>query len=208
MAIAPKKPIPLPKSEQQQVQDLEKLLRRGVPALISPEGERIELPGTVVEVLRTAVEFMSHGQAVTLIPDNQAVTTQRAADILGMSRPFFIKQLESGLMAHHRVGNQRRVYLRDVLEFARKRARSVWLRWTSWHAMRSKPACTSGMYSPKAARTSEERSSPQSWMPPSWFQCRWLTRSLGLLLAHVFFAEMEPSFLDRARTQWARKAKP
>ncbi len=123
MAIAPKKTIPLPKSEQQQVQDLEKLLRRGVPALISPAGERIELPGTVVEVLRTAVEFMSHGQAVTLIPDNQAITTQRAADILGMSRPFFIKQLESGLMAHHRVGNQRRVYLSDVLEFAKKRDR-------------------------------------------------------------------------------------
>ena len=121
MAIAPNKSIPLPKSEQQKVQDLEKLLRRGVPALISPAGERIELPGIVVEVLRTAVEFMSHGQTVTLIPDNQAITTQRAADILGMSRPFFIKQLESGLMAHHRVGNQRRVYLRDVLEFAKKR---------------------------------------------------------------------------------------
>ncbi len=121
MAIAANEPIPLPKSEQQQVQDLEKLLRRGVPALISPSGERIELPGTVAEVLRTAVEFMSHGQTVTLIPDNQAITTQRAANILGMSRPFFIKQLESGLMAHHRIGNQRRVYLRDVLEFAKKR---------------------------------------------------------------------------------------
>src|ERR1700688_1425188 len=121
MAIAPKKPIPLPKSEQQQVQDLEKLLRRGVPALISPAGERIELPGTVVEVLRTAVEFMSHGQTVTLIPDNQAITTQRAADILGMSRPFFIKLLETGGMAYHRIGNQRRVYLRDVLAYAQKR---------------------------------------------------------------------------------------
>jgi excisionase family DNA binding protein len=38
-----------------------------------------------------------------------------------MSRPHFIKLLESGTMAHHRVGNQRRVYLRDVLEFAKKR---------------------------------------------------------------------------------------
>ena len=60
-------------------------------------------------------------KAVTLVPDNQVVTTQRAADLLGMSRPFFIKLLETGAMAHHRVGNQRRVYLRDVLEFARKR---------------------------------------------------------------------------------------
>jgi len=64
---------------------------------------------------------MSRGQAITLVPDNQAITTQRAADILGMSRPFLIKQLDAGLIAHHRVGNQRRVYLRDVLEFARMR---------------------------------------------------------------------------------------
>jgi excisionase family DNA binding protein len=64
---------------------------------------------------------MAEGKSVTLLPDQQVVTTQRAADLLGMSRPFFIKLLETGAMAHHRVGNQRRVYLRDVLEFAHKR---------------------------------------------------------------------------------------
>ena len=121
MTIAAKKPITLPDTEQQQVQALERLLRSGVPDLVSPGGERIELPGTVFEVLRTAVGFMSHGQTITLVPDNLVITTQRAADILGMSRPFFIKQLEGGLMAQHRVGNQRRIYLRDVLEFAKKR---------------------------------------------------------------------------------------
>jgi hypothetical protein len=130
MATAAKKPTSLPKSERQPVQDLEKLLRRGVPALISPAGERIELPGNVVEVLRTAVEFMSRSQTVTLNPDDRAITTQRADDILGMSRPFFIKQLESGIMAHHRIGNQRRVYLRDVLESPRDGTRSVLRRWT------------------------------------------------------------------------------
>ena len=89
--------------------------------MVSPAGERIELPNTVFEVLRTAVKFMSDGQTVTLVPDNKVVTSQSAADFLGMSRPFFIKLLETGAMAHHRVGNQRRVYLRDVLEFAKKR---------------------------------------------------------------------------------------
>src|SRR5271166_2838003 len=121
MSSATKKPTKLPDTEQQQVQALERALLRGVPAFVTSAGERIEIPGTVFEVLRTAVGFMSHGQAVTLVPDNQAITTQCAADILGMSRPFFIKQLEGGLMAHHRVGNQRRVYIRDVLEFAKKR---------------------------------------------------------------------------------------
>jgi excisionase family DNA binding protein len=121
MSSAAKKPTTLPATEQQQVQALERALLRGVPAFVTSAGERIEIPGTVFEVLRTAVGFMSHGHAVTLVPDNQAITTQRAADILGVSRPFFIKQLEGGLMAHHRVGNQRRVYLRDVLEFVKKR---------------------------------------------------------------------------------------
>ncbi len=115
------KAITLPDSEQQQVQALERALLQGVPAFVTVAGERVELPGTVFEVLRKVVGFMSHGQAITLVPDNQVVTTQRAADTLGMSRPHFIKLLESGTMAHHRVGNQRRVYLRDVLEFAKKR---------------------------------------------------------------------------------------
>ncbi len=121
MAIAMQKAIMLPDSEQQQVQALERALLQGVPAFVTVAGERVELPGTVFEVLRKVVGFMSHGQAITLVPDNQVVTTQRAADTLGMSRPHFIKLLESGTMAHHRVGNQRRVYLRDVLEFAKKR---------------------------------------------------------------------------------------
>jgi excisionase family DNA binding protein len=115
------KPIVLPSSDQQQVQVVERLLRAGAPALITSTGERVELPGTVVEVLRKAVGFLSHGQTVTLMPDNQAITTQCAANLLGMSRPFFIKLLDAGVMAHHRVGNQRRVYLRDVLAYETKR---------------------------------------------------------------------------------------
>jgi len=121
MAISAKKPISLPDSEKQQIHALERALRRGVPALVTPLGERIEIPSAIFAVLTTAVGLMSRGQAITLVPDNQAITTQRAADILGMSRPFLIKQLDAGLIAHHRVGNQRRVYLRDVLEFARMR---------------------------------------------------------------------------------------
>jgi len=121
MALAAKKPITLPETEQQQVQALERVLHSGVPAFVTSAGERIELPGTVFEVLRAAVGLMAQGQTITLVPDNQAITTQRAADILGMSRPFFVKQLEAGLMAHHRIGNQRRVYLRDVQAFSKKR---------------------------------------------------------------------------------------
>ena len=70
------------------------MLDLGAPALVSVSGERLIVPPTVYEVLRKVVELMAEGKAVTLLPDNQVVTTQRAADLLGMSRPFFVKLLE------------------------------------------------------------------------------------------------------------------
>ena len=121
MAIATQEPITIREAEQSAVEKLEHLLERGIPCVVTSSGEKLRLPATIYEVLKRVVELMVDGKAVTLIPDNQVITTQRAANILGMSRPFFIKLLETGAMAHHRVGNQRRVYLRDVLEYAHKR---------------------------------------------------------------------------------------
>jgi excisionase family DNA binding protein len=121
MSVATREPITLPPTEQEQVRDLERMLDRGAPALVSASGDRLVVPPTLYEIFRKVVELMAEGKSVTLLQDNQVVTTQRAADLLGMSRPYFIKLLSSGVMAHHKVGNQRRVYLRDVLEFARKR---------------------------------------------------------------------------------------
>jgi excisionase family DNA binding protein len=121
MSLALQEPIAVPESEEPQIQAFNRFLRTGRAALVSASGERVEFPDTLYEVLTRIVEMMSRHQAVTIVPDNQVVTTQRAAEILGMSRPFFIKLLEAGVMAHHRVGNQRRIYLKDVLSYARKR---------------------------------------------------------------------------------------
>jgi hypothetical protein len=101
MAGIARRPITLPQTEHKQVQELEAMLNRGNAALVSSTGERIDLPNTVYEILRRLVTLMARGQAVTLVPDNQAVTTQRAADILGMSRPL-VKLLETGVMPFHR----------------------------------------------------------------------------------------------------------
>src|SRR5438477_2676257 len=121
MSVDAREPIALPPAEREQVRDLERMLDLGAPALVSASGKRLVVPPTVYEILRKVVGLLADGKSVTLLLGNQVVTTQRAADLLGMSRPFLINLLETGAMAHHRVGNQRRVYLRDVLEFAHKR---------------------------------------------------------------------------------------
>ena len=121
MPLAIQEPIAVRETEQAAVEKLEHLLKRGIPSLVTANGEKLKLPASVYKALKRVVTLMADGKAVTLASENQAVTTQRAADILGMSRPFFIKLLETGAMAHHRIGNQRRVYLRDVLQYAHKR---------------------------------------------------------------------------------------
>lgn len=121
MPSTAREPNGIAQAEQSAIEKLEHLLDKGVPGLITKTGEKVKLPRTIYDLLRRAVALMAEGKTVTLIADNQFVTTQRAADILGVSRPFFIKLLETGAMAHHRVGNQRRVYLRDVLQYARRR---------------------------------------------------------------------------------------
>ena len=49
--------------------------------------------------------------------DDQSITTQQAAEILGMSPEFFDKLLDAGAIPQHKIGNDRRVYLRDVLVY-------------------------------------------------------------------------------------------
>ena len=69
---------------------------------------------------------MRDGQAITVAPIDQLLTTQQAADFLGISRPTLVKLLESGEIPHESpgAGRHRRVRLRDVLDYQdRKRSR-------------------------------------------------------------------------------------
>jgi excisionase family DNA binding protein len=111
----------IPAKERAQIAALDRILHAGQPMMVDAKGNRTGLTPTVYALLRRAVEMLAEGKTVRLVPDETALTTQRAAEMLGMSRPHFVKLIEAGAMAHHRVGNQRRVYLRDVQGFAVKR---------------------------------------------------------------------------------------
>jgi len=91
---------------------------RAEPAqLVGPAGERIELPAEVFTVLREVVLAMAEGEAVTVAPHHQTLTTQEAADLLGVSRPTLVRLLEQGKIPYEQPGPYRRVLLRDFLAY-------------------------------------------------------------------------------------------
>jgi excisionase family DNA binding protein len=84
-------------------------------------GDQVEIPAEVYRVLRQVVDAMRQGLAVTVAPQTQQLTTQQAADLLGVSRPTLIRLLDSGQIAFERVGTHRRVLLRDLLAYRERR---------------------------------------------------------------------------------------
>lgn len=87
------------------------------PELLMPDGTLIALPSEVATVLRDVVAAMAEGKAVTVAPQHTTLTTQQAADLLGVSRPTLIKLLEAGEIPYTTPGRHRRLRLSDVLDY-------------------------------------------------------------------------------------------
>ena len=87
------------------------------------DGEAIEIPDAVFNVLIKVLSVMSEGKPFTLIPMDEELTTQQAADILNVSRPFLHKILDLGDISHRKVGRNRRVKFSDVLAYKKQQER-------------------------------------------------------------------------------------
>ena len=85
--------------------------------LLGPDGEQVLLPQEVYRILVSVVEALREGKAVAVVPRTQRLTTQEAADFLGVSRPTLVKLLEEGKIPYEQPGRHRRVLFSDVLAY-------------------------------------------------------------------------------------------
>jgi excisionase family DNA binding protein len=101
--------------------------KRPLQVRIQSEGEpevSIAIPISAFRLLNDILTEMAKGNAVTLIPVHAELTTRQAAEILNVSRPFLIEQLEAGRIPYRKVGTHRRVMFSDLMAYKRKTDRN------------------------------------------------------------------------------------
>lgn len=94
--------------------------KKSLRVRIEPENEpaeSISIPVSAFRLLNSILTEMAKGNAVTLIPVHAELTTQQAAKILNVSRPFLIEQLEKNIIPYRKVGTHRRVMFKDLMEY-------------------------------------------------------------------------------------------
>lgn len=78
---------------------------------------QVELPVSAVKLLLEALGQLAQGNALTMIPRHASLTTQEAADLLNVSRPYLVKLLDSGEIPFTRTGNRRKLLAEDLFRY-------------------------------------------------------------------------------------------
>jgi len=78
--------------------------RSGTCKLVGPTGETIAIPESVFYALERVTEVLARGDSVTIVPVGKEVTTQKAADMLNVSRQYLVCLLEEGRIPYTKTG--------------------------------------------------------------------------------------------------------
>ena len=107
--------------EHREILDIYVKLRESEAKLVSANGKTEVLPNNPYSFLLRLLADLRAGQPITILQNQQELTTAEASRILGMSRQFLVQLLEKDELPFHLVGTHRRLYVGDVLAYKTKR---------------------------------------------------------------------------------------
>jgi excisionase family DNA binding protein len=84
---------------------------------IEGTNDKLVLPLSAVKLLTEILKNISEGRMISILPVAAELTTQKAAEILGCSRPFVIKLLEENRIPFTKIGKHRRIMVEDVMKY-------------------------------------------------------------------------------------------
>ncbi len=82
--------------------------------------DALVVPRPAAIMLAQVLGMLATGQGVQIMPDRAMLTTQQAADVLNVSRPYLIGLLDRKQIPYEMVGTHRRIAFADLLEYKRK----------------------------------------------------------------------------------------
>jgi excisionase family DNA binding protein len=95
--------------------------RDGKLIIAGADGRELRLAPSISDLLVDLLGHVARGDMVTLMPIGAMLTTQQAADILNVSRPFLSGLLKSGEIPFIPVGSHRRVMFTDLMAYKARR---------------------------------------------------------------------------------------
>lgn len=124
-ALVEREPVTLAESERTEAAEAAKAVgaviqeRDGTSmATVTLDNEqKITVPVPALALLADILREMGRGNAVVIVPYGAELTTQQAADLLNVSRPYVVKLIENGQLPARKVGPRRRVRFEDLMSF-------------------------------------------------------------------------------------------
>jgi excisionase family DNA binding protein len=111
----------VPEPDIQTIQRLEAMLSQVHPKLVGMDGEEIPLPDSVYQALRQVIHLMAAGRVISLVPYDCYLSSQEAADLLNVSRPYLYALLEKEQIPYIMVGTHRRIRFEDLMDYKQRR---------------------------------------------------------------------------------------
>lgn len=124
MSSQPQDHILATEGEQSVLREIDRLIggESGEGAtLVTRDGKSVPLPESLLRAVREASHHLAHDEAISIVSIEKDLTTQQAADLLHVSRPYLIQLLENGDIPFIMVGTHRRIALAPLLEYKRQR---------------------------------------------------------------------------------------